>query len=664
MPGKRNHLTHANYAGITVIAPEMRKAAVNFVLGVMGMPAARRARRASTVSGADAGLTLDTLATIDSDGSADMDLDFSRCRKVWVPDESEAGGFWNPVFEHVKEAVRKIVTHPYLLLADDMGLSKTASAIISAQFLHDADVIDRVIVVAPAALRSAVWFSESFGQLREQVFEDKRNVVSEYHAKIHQWSHGPEAAKELRWIVTNYEYVRTNANLVPLLKYCGPRTMLILDESSAVRGYKSAQTEACMLLRWKQNAKGRPVIGAPRCGRILEMNGTPVAESPLDLFSQANLLHQSILDCRHVTQFKARYAVQGIVRRSGGEAMLNPRTGRPLQVVEGWTPEGIADLQHRLAPYVLRREAKSLGIDFALPPVGMDVPLTPATWKIYNEMRREMVVWLKSGVATAQTAAVKVMRLAQITSGFLGGIEDANIGDDPGTGDVETLWDIGDHDGNSDRLDAGKRTTVGTAAGDVLPVAQVEGAQLGSVQAIGREKLDFALEWHAEMLRRCPDLKLLTWCRFVPELRRYLYEERLTFPSIPVGAACGEKVLGGMQNQKAEREHALRLLHPKTAPVGPATVGATQGTGAMGLNFTACRTVLDMSYDFSPWKKRQGDARVNRPGQTGMVSFFYLVAVGPKGQRTIDHHVMLTRLGKMNINDLTVAGWVKLLEVE
>ena len=552
------------------------------------------------------------------------DLDFSRCRSVWIPDEER----WSPPPPHVREGVEFIMANPYGLIATDMGGMKTAQACIAAQFLHDADVIDRVIVVTLAALRSAVWFDESLGQLREQVFEDKRNYVSEYHARTRNWAYGPTDAKELRWIISNFEYLRNPQNLAVLLPYCGPRTFLILDESSAVRNYKSAQTEACMLLRWQQNKKGRPILGVPRCGRILEMNGTPVAESPLDMFSQGNLLHPDILQCRYITHYKARYCVQVPVlspykKDKDGKALpLLDKWNRPILTIktgeEGWT--NLQDLQKRFAPYVLRREAKDLGIDFALPPVGIDVPLTQATWKIYKEMEREMVVWLQSGVATAHQAGVKAIRLAQITSGFLGGIEDPNIGDTP---DVHQ-----------------------------------------PVQVIGREKLDFALEWHADLLKRYPDLKLLTWCRFVPELRRYLYEERLTFPSIPVGAACGEKIFDGEHSQKTEREFALRLLHPKTAPQGPATVGATQGTGAMGLNFTACRTVLDMSYDFSPWKKRQGDARVNRPGQTGPVSFHYLVAVGPRGQKTIDHHIMLTRLGKMQINDLTVAGWVKLLTEE
>lgn len=590
-----------------------------------------------------------------------MSLDFSRCRNVWVPDDSEAGGFWSSPLPHVKYGVEQILANPYFLLGDDMGGMKTAQAIISAQFLHEMNVIDRVIVVAPAAIRPKVWFDQDLGQLREQVWEDKRNFVSEYHARIKHWEYGPKDAKELRWIVTNFEFIRNTKNLAMLLRYCGPKTFLVLDESSAVRNWRSKQTQACMTLRWRTNAKGRPIPGLPRCGRILELNGTPVAESPMDMYSQMNLLHPSILDCKGITYFEGRYTVKIPVKRTNGTTVMSPylsfekqpdgsvrRRPQPLMTqaagAEGW--KNLDDLQRRCAPYILRREAKDLGIDFALPPVGLEVQLTPETWRVYREMKNEMVVWLESGVATAQQAGVKAIRLAQITSGFLGGVEDANVGDADGA--VPDLF----FDGVEVPKSAEEQHETSIWSGRA------------SVVEVGREKLDFALEWQAGLLERYPDLKLLSWCRFVPELRRYLHEVKQKFGH-PVGAACGEKVFIEEEwNQKHEREVALRLLHPKTAPPGACTVGATQGTGAMGLNFTACRTVLDMSYDYSPWKKKQGDARVNRPGQTGMVSFFYLIAVGPKGQKTIDHTIMMIRLGKMSVNDMTVAAWVKVLKEE
>lgn len=515
-----------------------------------------------------------------------MTLDFSRCRNVWVPDDSEAGGFWSPPLPHVKFGVEWLIAHPYALLGDDMGGMKTAQTIIAAQFLSEMDVIDRVIVVAPAAVRPKVWFDQDLGQLNEQLWRGKRSLVCEYHARVRKWVHEPEGTNELRWIVTNYEFIRTKANLHVLLDYCGPKTLLVLDESSAVRGHDSAQTDACMTLRWLTNRRGRPVLGAARCGRILLLNGTPVAESPMDMFSQGNLMHPSILECKYVTHYKARYAITKPVYGK------KDRRGNWVQAIEGW--HNLEDLQRRFAPYVLRREAKDLGIDFALPSVPLEVRLTEATWRVYRQMRDEMVVWLKSGVATSATAAVKSLRLAQITSGFLGGVEDANIGDSDGF----------TFDGDDDPLPRDS----GGARHAPRPVVE-----------IGREKLDFALAWHAERLEHDPNLKLTSWCRFVPELRRYLNEVKRF--GHPVGAACGAKVFEGEHSQKSERETALRLLHPKTAPEGPATVGATQGTGALGLNFTACHTVLEISYDYSSFKKKQGDSRFNRPGQRQMVSF-------------------------------------------
>lgn len=556
-----------------------------------------------------------------------MTLDFSRCRTVRLADGTDS-----PPPEHVKHGVAEIVAHPFYMLADGMGVMKTAQTIIAAQFLSEMGIIDRVIVVAPSSV-IPVWYDRDLGQMTEQLWLGKKSLVSHYHQRIKRWVHEPEGTSELRWITTNYEFIRREKRCEELLQYCSQKTLLVLDESSAVKG-ESQQTDACMALR-------------KRCGRVLLLNGTPIADSPMDLFTQGNLMDPSILECKYVTHFRARYAQLAPVLGYGGQA-LKDKYKRDVKTIVGW--QNLEDLQRRFAPYVLRREAKSVGIDFALPPVPLEVRLTERTWKIYKEKRDDMVAWLTDTlVSVTHTAAVKSMRLAQITSGFLGGVEESRIGDaihQPGL--LESL-DLG-----HSIVDPHIIPSV-PMFDDDLP------ASYGTTtQEVGREKLDFALEWQAEELRRDPNLKLLVWSRHVPELRRYLNE--VTKFGHQVGAVSGQSMLGG--RVKDERAAAIRMLHPKTAPEGPVTVGGTYGTGALGLNFTACRTVLDMSYDFSPWKKSQGDARVNRTGQTGPVRFYYLIAVGPRGQKTIDHHIVMTRLGKQNVADWTAAAWVRALEEE
>jgi hypothetical protein len=319
-------------------------------------------------------------------------------------------------------------------------------------------------------------------------------------------------------------------------------------------------------------------------------------------------------------------------------------------------------------------------------------------------MRDDMVHWLESGdVAVSDTAAVRVMRLAQVTSGILGGVEDGRMGDSnlelleslglPGTAGVSrpSVHDAERWPGKiykaGDRIDMSgsfldgvvlqecgakalneqyeyfqnqKMSTVCVADmpnRERMPKSGLSEQQ--SVQFVGREKLDFLLDWQAEKLLEDPHLKLLVWCRFVPELRRYLLECQARFGH-EVGAVCGQPVFEGGK-VKAEREHAERLLHPRTSPPGPLTVGGTYGSGGLGLNFTAFHVVFNLSQVYEDWKRRQADKRVDRPGQTRGVAQFDLVAEGPKGQKTIDTVIALARKEKRDLNEWGAAQWVKAL---
>src|SRR5690606_13571541 len=110
-------------------------------------------------------------------------------------------------------------------------------------------------------------------------------------------------------------------------------TMLVLDESSAVKSHRAQQTKACLQLR-------------RRCGRVLLLNGTPIANSPGDMFSQGEMMSKNVLSCASWIHYRARYAVMKKVMIRGA-----------LQdVIGGW--QNLEDLQQRFAPYVIRRLKK------------------------------------------------------------------------------------------------------------------------------------------------------------------------------------------------------------------------------------------------------------------------------------------------------------------
>ena len=93
-------------------------------------------------------------------------------------------------------------------------------------------------------------------------------------------------------------------------------------------------------------------------------------------------------------------------------------------------------------------------------------------------------------------------------------------------------------------------------------------------------------------------------------------------------------------------------------PAGPAVVIGTLGTGGKGLTLVGSHTVFRMSEDYSPEKRQQADDRVHRPGQLWPVSYTGIVAVGPKGQKTIDHGIAMRLQQKEQTALGVTSGWV------
>jgi hypothetical protein len=225
-------------------------------------------------------------------------------------------------------------------------------------------------------------------------------------------------------------------------------------------------------------------------------------------------------------------------------------------------------------------------------------------------MRDEAIAWLNAQErAQAAQAITRVMRLAQLTAGFLGGV----------------------------REDAGD------------PIVD---ECLAATREVGREKLDLLLDWTADRLDEDPNLKLLVWCRFRAEAERVTQALKIRFPRAEVGLIYGDQ-------KRETRDAGLALLNPKTAPVGPAILVGTTRTGSFGLDLQAAHTVVYMTNDYSLMVRTQSEDRVHRPGQTSPVSYFDVVATGPDGQRTVDHAILKALRKKSDVAAWTTREWAK-----
>lgn len=535
-----------------------------------------------------------------------------------------------------------LVHQRFCLLADDMGLGKTKQAINGAQILcFDLDMIDRVIVMAPAAVRS-VWFGQ-LGELRKHLWAGYPSIVRELHARVREWSNVEGIPKKrLEWAITNYEFVRSKARLKQVKALATKRTLLILDESTAVKNHKAAQTKAAKEIR-------------NSCGFVWLLNGTPIAESPLDMFSQGNIMHHSILDCPYVTYFKAHYTIQEPILSHGGKALTDPR-GHVIQKIAGW--KNLDELQRRFAPYIIRRrKADCLDLPPKLPSVVIEVPLSKETWNRYKEMRDEMVTWLNNSAFMAPQVIVQMIRLQQIVSGFIGGrpetFEAPEDETPPGWMTLDTAQDVFVEDRALPfaeiRADGPKAQAHLQGA---LPLSSTiirpDGAQ--HLEFFGTERRDAFLDWLAVRLEEQPNFKFLVWCRFREEVAQ-LVDGIIDFPRMSVA-----KLVGGQKRD--ERERAIAMLDPRTMPKGPAGVVGTVQTGGVGLTLVGASTVVYYSNDRRRYLRVQSEDRVHRPGQTSPVSYFDFVAVGPKGQKTIDHIILKSIQEKDELANWTASRWI------
>lgn len=514
-----------------------------------------------------------------------------------------------PLFAHQRTGVAELVklSDPTagrvwpgcFFLADQMRLGKSRCVVEAAQELYVADEVDQVIVIAPAPARS-VWYHPLWGQIAQYSLVDVE--VSEFRAQTRRWrrarfgydptQRGNDGfGRPLTWVVTNYEFARRKERLDTLLNAAGPRTILVLDEAMAIKSPEAAQTKALYRLRQK-------------CGRVWLLDGTPEGDTPGDQYAPFKVMDPRIIGCENWYQFRDRYAVMGGFRVLKSVRLPNgswQRRMEPTQIVK-WV--NLDDLSRRTAPYILRRTMDQV---FDLPPkldpVVLTATLSPETWRIYQEMRRDCVAWLGDNeTASAAQAATRVMRLAQITSGFVGGIENES--------------------------------------------GEVEG-----VREIGSEKLDVVSDWVDARLREDPAFKVIFWCRFRAEVERLAraLQQRMT-----VGL-----LYGGMD--PAARDATKSLLYPKTAPSGPVAVVGTARTGGFALNLAAASTEMYVSNDWSRVTREQSEARILGPDQKQPAAYFDVVAEGPKGQQTVDHTILKALRDKRNVATLTAAEWRSIL---
>lgn len=166
------------------------------------------------------------------------------------------------------------------------------------------------------------------------------------------------------------------------------RVAALIDESHRIKNDRAKSTLAAYKLRPLTAVRGI-------------LTGTPRPKEPTDLFSQYKYLDEAIVGYRYKTTFRARYCVMG-----GFENR---------QVVSEMNAEELAE---KIAPYTHRVSEDELGLERPSREEYV-FKMNDAQRTAFDQMRDEYLVEFAKGKVDAANGAVALMRLQQITCGFL-----------------------------------------------------------------------------------------------------------------------------------------------------------------------------------------------------------------------------------------------------
>lgn len=300
-------------------------------------------------------------------------------------------------FKHQIAAYNMALNLPAAGLLMEQGCGKTITAIAIVGRRFQRGEVHRLLVVAPASV-VPVWplefklhadFAHRCRALEGPI--SKRIEELEYNSFDHSAAPAP-----LDVVVTNYEAVW---RMEEALANWNP-DMIICDESQRIKTPGAKQSKA--MHRLGKRAKYKLIL-----------TGTPVTQGPLDFFSQYKFLDPSIFGNSYYA-FRARYAVMGGYERK--------------QVVGYNNLPELIKKAHSIAFRVTKEEA--LDLPYYIDQI-LYCELENKAMSIYKHLKKESVAELSTEkVLTATNVLSRLLRLSQLTGGFLGdgegGIEEVS----------------------------------------------------------------------------------------------------------------------------------------------------------------------------------------------------------------------------------------------
>lgn len=302
--------------------------------------------------------------------------------------------------EHQRKAFEKALGKENFAYLCEMGTGKTKMCIDDMQYLHHEEKIDAVVVIAPKGVYTN-WLKELDIHAKDYVAMlwdsskvNNKTVIGE----LSEFCMSPTDG-DLKYFIMNVEALSRPGKalnyLMHFLKY--NKCAFVIDEATCIKNPKAKRTKAIIQLRTLVNFR-----------RI--MTGSPITNSPLNLYSQFEFLSKRILGYSSFYGFRADVAIL---------KQMNLGT-RTFNVVQGYNKEALYKITQRFEPHsVLYKKSECLDLPDKIY-YKRYVDLSDEQKKDYEQLKQELMISIDGDpLLTVNNVLTKILKLHQIACGFL-----------------------------------------------------------------------------------------------------------------------------------------------------------------------------------------------------------------------------------------------------
>ena len=299
-------------------------------------------------------------------------------------------------WQNQDEALQFTLDHPAVMLNMDMGTGKTRVAIDAA---FERDDVKRVLVVCPKSV-VPVWRMNllKFKDIHNWVcWDDTKGTVKNKTESLKRWFEDyvlkvtSIEGEPKQFVVINYDVV-WRFPMGEALRKIG-FDLIILDESHRAKSAGSKVSKYLFLLG--RNTKYKMCL-----------SGTPMANSPLDVYGQYRFLNPGIFGTRY-DYFRDEYAILG---------------GPEHNFVIGYKNQKRLNAKFQSIAYTCKMSdiADRLKLPDKLPPSVIEVELPARDMKTIKSLHKEFIAECSTGnFVVLQNVLNLSLREQQITSGFV-----------------------------------------------------------------------------------------------------------------------------------------------------------------------------------------------------------------------------------------------------